>query len=240
MAKKGAPQQGSSDKEKWPSLFDWAESVAARLGRKLDDVAAVSVTAVPTICGFLGTWWQQSAQGSPLRLVLAVATILTLFFTFMTWGMRAYQSSARSKIVPIVFHAGALSGAGLVLLGVFCVFLYSDLSDVAHRDALAAKELTERAAEKKKEDDRRAQMEAARLAEEECQKARTDAIDKAKKVHWSTRKTAEECQEKYNAQFIKLQSVDEYCGASLAKFDGAKARLNAANAKVCSTASIKR
>lgn len=213
-----SPTNRSSGTKKRLPLFDWAESLAAKHGRRLEDISHVSMAAVPTICFGLGTWWQQAHEGSQLRIALAVATFATALLAALTWGARAVQSNIENKRVPIALHAMSLVGAVLVLMGVGSGFLYSEFVH-AHRrgeQALQAR---------------------VRADEERCLAERKNSIDKAKSAQWSARKKAQECQKDYEGQILTFKTAREHCRAHLDRLDTTKAQVAAAVAQPCLTGS---
>jgi hypothetical protein len=83
-----------------------------------------------------------------------------------------------------------------------------------------------------------AEQQAARLAEEECQTARTEAISRAKKVQKGALKLLEDCKAEYAKQLISFKAVEDYCKSEQGQFDAAGGQLNSAKARTCSTGVI--
>lgn len=231
---------GENGKRQLDLFRDWADSVAAKLRRRREDLAAVATKAVPAACVALGTWWQ-NADDPFLRTALAVAAFACLLLTALTWGTRAFESNFQRQDVPIYVYSTSLVSAGLLLTVAFGIFLYSDLHHATLQNEEAAKARAEQEAElavAKKEAERLAEERAARAAEEECEKARTEAIDKAKKAQRSARKALDECKSNYDKNLFALGNANEHCKSAQGQLDSIKAQLGFANAKTCTTASI--
>lgn len=243
---RGPLKPTGEERKNHPSLFDWAESIAARLGATLDDVSLAALSAAPLVFFGLFTCWINSHEDSPLRPVLALTTFGALACSVLAWVTRALHSRLKHKGVPIALHTLALVGTIAVVLGVAYSAWEVDRARIALRAQVTAKEEAEKraaneAAEKARVAEEKAKLaerEAARALEEECQRARSDAMEKVKGVVRIAKTKLDECRTEHANLMIKMQSVDAYCRTPQDQFAAAKAILNVASGRICSTAGI--
>lgn len=236
-----------------PDLFEWAESVAARLAALLADVSALSRTAASaSFCIFL-PMWLTSSEDAALRPAFAIAATVALICTsgaWLTYLFRNYMSQRKA----LALHGSALCGIGLTMLLVVVAGWHQDsvrssaraqqradarsdqdlstsANEESQRQTQIVREAVERALAAKDE----AAREAATLAEAQCLQSRDDAIDKASKAQSSARRAAEDCRAQYNEQLFTFKPYKEYCQAAIAHLDNARYRLNEAKGKSCSS-----
>ena len=240
---RGPSRRSGNDKEKLPNLFEWAESFAAKRGRKLDDVSAVSTKAVPVILSLLAAGWWQVSEDSPTRILLAAGTMCALVLTILTWGTRAFQSNIENKGLSIALHGLSFVGAVVVLCAVMCGILVSDLDHAAQRDKQADKSAAEKEQvlkdEQKKKLDHEAEEQATRAQEAHCQKLRDAAVKTARIVHKNASKALVECKAEFASHLFNQKTVEQHCKTQSDLVDGAKSSVTAANSRICSTGSIK-
>lgn len=232
---KGSRRDPDGADEKFP-LFAWAESYAAKRGRKLEDFSTVSIKAVPFLCSLLVAGWLGVAEDSPLRIIFAVGTLVTLFFTFLAWVTRLFQSNAASPGFSIVLHMLSLSGAGITICMVMGLVLIHDLNAAARKSERMA---TDQDAARKNQEELAAQEREERAAELQCQKLRAVAVESARKVQRNASKSLENCKKEFTNQLFAQGTIEQYCKNQRDFVDGARRSVAAADNRICSTASIK-
>lgn len=168
-----------------PNLFDWAESVAARLRRTLEDVSRLSTTGAPVVFGVLLSGWLTTAEGSTARHILAIATAAVAILVVLAWSTAALQGRLTRKGVPILLHGIVLVGLCGTLFSVVGSLLMTDLRNDAERVQAAVRAKAEEQ-QKKQEDDRR--LEQERVAQREGEERRLAEIEALEKACTETNK----------------------------------------------------
>ena len=115
-------------------------------------------------------------------------------------------------------------------------------TDAAHRafrieEARKARsvQVEAQATERKQEDDRKKEKEAARVAELECLKVRDESIDRAKRMQRTARRALDDCKAAYAQELIPLKPEAERCKSTQEQLDTAKGQVSSANNKSCNT-----
>lgn len=238
-SQKGSSDKTRKDKEKFPSLFEWAESAAAKRGRKLEDVAAVSTKAVPGILALLATCWFAAPPDASSRTLLGTCTFFAGGFTLLVWAIRALQSTIANNGLSIFLHGLGLLGACMALLvGLAGQYDFDrrhaeDRSQNEQKEA-REKEQADQTEKKHREDEDR----AARL-DAECQKRRGLAVSRARRVQRDASTALEDCKQKYAGELFPGRTLDDFCKGQKSLLDGARTAVGAAENTLCSTASIK-
>jgi hypothetical protein len=250
---KGPPRAGG--KIDHPDLFEWAESVAARLAAFLGDVSAVSLAAAPgSFVLFLGAWLS-SAEDYSLRPVLAVATIVTMVCTCIAWCAKSLRSNL-SQTQAILLHATSIILVAAMMVLVVVAAGYQDFkrssasaeaavmakddveaaraaAELVREQARAAREAANMALAAKDEAAKEAVRAVARLAEARCLQAREDAAEKANRAQSSAWKAAEDCRIQFNGQLIQFKSFQEQCGVALSRLNAARLQVKEAISRTC-------
>lgn len=236
MATPNRPRGSGADAQKWPSLFEWAESKAARLGATAQDVCraarAIATVAVSVLIPLWVTVLLNVTQDTQLLHALAVAAFIALSAFIVAWGVRALRSRIPRKGMTIVIQtltfACALASIGIVVVSAWRY--QTDIRQVWSEEARLKAE-----GDRKRKDEE----EHIRKADAECNKQRSEEIEKAKATQGLARKRLAECKAGFEKQILPFETVDQYCKVAIQKASSAKYRLDAANLKTCNTASVK-
>lgn len=236
MATPNGSRRRGSEADKWPSLFEWAESKAARLGASAQDVCraarAITTVAVSVLIPLWLTVLLTVTQDTQLLHALAVAAFIALSAFVIAWGVRAVRSRVPRKGITIVIQTATFAGA-LVSFGVVTVSAWRYQTDIRQVWSEEARIKVDADRKRKNEE------ESIRKAEAECNKQRDEEIEKAKTAHGVARKRLAECRVVYGKQILPFGTADQFCRVAIRKSSGAKHQLDAANLKTCNTASVK-
>src|SRR5688500_3486837 len=108
MATPNRPRGRGADAEKWPNLFEWAESKAARLGATAQDVCrtsrAIATVAVTILIPLWVTVLLTATRDSQLLRALALATVIAVLTFLSAWTVRALRSRIARKGVTVVLQ----------------------------------------------------------------------------------------------------------------------------------------
>lgn len=256
LAKLKSPKKTNANHVDHPSLFDWAESLAARMGRTLNEITAVATAGTPVVWGILLSCWLSAAEDSPRRNILAIATLLATLLLLVTWGTAACQSGFSRKGIAIFLQASALCGLAVVVFGTIGTIWWADArrdlarSEAAQKAEQVARSQQEQAeAERKKkereaaankvaESERLAKLEADQQVEKACLDARLSEVERAAKAERSARKAVETCKSRYANEVFPLKTVDEACSHQLLELRKQDKWLSSAASKTCATGSL--
>jgi hypothetical protein len=248
LARNERLRQTEIDKKKWPTLFDWAESAAAKIGATAADVCGASRATTSVAVTILVPIWLtillSVTSDSPLLQVLMPANVVALVSFTLAWGVRALRSRIHRKGLTIFLQSVAFAGAVLAL-GLVVKSAWTFQSEIisAWAEAAAKKKVEQEAvleAQKMLDEARKSELEGARLAEAKCQKNRNDAIERAKLVRRSARKAFDVCKANFDKLVLTFKSIEVHCNVQIAQLDSAKDQLGAANSRTCSTGSVKK